>query len=172
MAWCRSGDKPLSEPMIVTLLTHICVTLPQWVKWLNGPMLTYGVAMPHWVMESELYALNGRQQTKSSNELGFIYKIIQGPPVNIRGNHSTAKMNCGRSTCINNARLFPCLLWYMQGANTGTGTSVQCIHLTDTVKQLHPTTALFIFCHAAIFNNNDVLNQTLANFKYTVITCV
>ena len=31
MAWCRSGDKPLSEPMLVTLLTHICVTRPQWV---------------------------------------------------------------------------------------------------------------------------------------------
>ena len=32
MAWCRPGDKPLSEPMMVRLLTHICVTRPQWVK--------------------------------------------------------------------------------------------------------------------------------------------
>ena len=32
MAWRRSGDKPLSEPMLVSLLTHICVTRPQWVK--------------------------------------------------------------------------------------------------------------------------------------------
>ena len=32
MAWCRSGDKPLSEPMMVSLLTHICVTRPQWVN--------------------------------------------------------------------------------------------------------------------------------------------
>ena len=29
MAWCRSSDKPLSEPMMVSLPTHICVTLPQ-----------------------------------------------------------------------------------------------------------------------------------------------
>ena len=29
MAWCRSGDKPSSEPMMVSLLTHICVTRPQ-----------------------------------------------------------------------------------------------------------------------------------------------
>ena len=29
MAWRRPGDKPLSEPMIVRLLTHICVTRPQ-----------------------------------------------------------------------------------------------------------------------------------------------
>ena len=32
MAWRRSGDKPLSEPMMVSLPTHICVTRPQWVK--------------------------------------------------------------------------------------------------------------------------------------------
>ena len=32
MAWRRSGDKPLSEPMMVSLPTHICVTRPQWNK--------------------------------------------------------------------------------------------------------------------------------------------
>ena len=32
MAWRRPGDKPLSEPMMVSLLTHICVTRPQWVN--------------------------------------------------------------------------------------------------------------------------------------------
>ena len=44
MAWGRPGDMPLSEPMMVCLLTHICVTRPQWVKpklygsfwWFNG----------------------------------------------------------------------------------------------------------------------------------------
>ena len=30
MAWRRPGDKALSEPMIVSLPTHICVTRPQW----------------------------------------------------------------------------------------------------------------------------------------------
>ena len=33
MAWRRPGDEPLSEPMAVSLLTHICITRPQWVKW-------------------------------------------------------------------------------------------------------------------------------------------
>ena len=33
MAWCRPGDKPLSEPMMFNLLTHRCVTRPQWIKW-------------------------------------------------------------------------------------------------------------------------------------------
>ena len=32
MAWRRPGDKPLSEPMMVSFPTHICVTRPQWVN--------------------------------------------------------------------------------------------------------------------------------------------
>ena len=32
MAWRRSGDKPLSEPMIVSLPMYIWVTRPLWVK--------------------------------------------------------------------------------------------------------------------------------------------
>ena len=31
MAWCRAGDKPVSESMTVSLLAHICATRPQWV---------------------------------------------------------------------------------------------------------------------------------------------
>ena len=31
MAWHWPGAKPLSEPVMVNLLMHICVTLPQWV---------------------------------------------------------------------------------------------------------------------------------------------
>ena len=38
MAWRRPGDKPLSEPMMVSLLTHICLTRPQWV---NGWILMF-----------------------------------------------------------------------------------------------------------------------------------
>ena len=32
MAWCWPGDKPLSEPMMVRLPTHICITRPQRVN--------------------------------------------------------------------------------------------------------------------------------------------
>ena len=40
MAWRRPGDKPLSKAMMVCLLTHICVTRPQWVngETLNQPL--------------------------------------------------------------------------------------------------------------------------------------
>ena len=46
MAWCRPGDKPLSEPMMVSLLTHICVTGPQWVNltWIWMDMMGVGLA--------------------------------------------------------------------------------------------------------------------------------
>ena len=32
MAWRRPGNKPLSERMMVSLMTHLCVTRPYWVK--------------------------------------------------------------------------------------------------------------------------------------------
>ena len=48
MAWRRPGDKPLSEPMIVSLLTHICVTRPQWVKF-NGLS---------WIVDNEVHGIH------------------------------------------------------------------------------------------------------------------
>ena len=42
MAWCRPGDKSLFELKMVSLLTQICVTWPQWVKWLNRALNAYG----------------------------------------------------------------------------------------------------------------------------------
>ena len=49
MAWHRRGDKPLSDPRMFSLPTHICVTRSQWVNinlitartaatWINGKM--------------------------------------------------------------------------------------------------------------------------------------
>ena len=56
MAWRRSGDKPLSEPMMVSLLTHICVTRPQWVKATVGLGKNSNLLLPD---AGFLYALNG-----------------------------------------------------------------------------------------------------------------
>ena len=36
MAWCQPGDKPLSESMMVSLLTQICITGPKWVNRAKG----------------------------------------------------------------------------------------------------------------------------------------
>ena len=32
LAWQQPGDIPLSEPMMISLLTHICLAQPQWVS--------------------------------------------------------------------------------------------------------------------------------------------
>ena len=51
MAWRRSGNKPLFEPMMVILPTHICVTRPQWVKEpggrFNKKISSYQYRKPH-----------------------------------------------------------------------------------------------------------------------------
>ena len=39
MAWSRPGDKPLSEAVMVSLLTHICATRPRWVNSMMRCML-------------------------------------------------------------------------------------------------------------------------------------
>ena len=41
MAWRWPGDKPLSEPMMVRLPTHICVTRPQELSQLQFPFHFY-----------------------------------------------------------------------------------------------------------------------------------
>ena len=47
MAWRWPGDKPLSQPMMVRLLTHICVIRPQWDNSLllrkNGHSFAYSI---------------------------------------------------------------------------------------------------------------------------------
>ena len=60
MACRRSGDKPISEPMMVSLLTHICVTRPQWVKTPRvcyDPNCRYRVIMPKGTGKITLYQL-------------------------------------------------------------------------------------------------------------------
>ena len=52
MAWCRSGDKPLSEPMMVSywhiyIYIYICVTRPQWFNF--GPRLLL-ISNGRWIL--------------------------------------------------------------------------------------------------------------------------
>ena len=53
MAWRRPGDKLLPEPMVPNLLTHICVTRPQWVRGVKRQLRfvcfnTYSIDLIHW----------------------------------------------------------------------------------------------------------------------------
>ena len=45
MAWRRPGHKPLSEAMMVSLLTHICVTRPQWANCLSPNNITWTIVL-------------------------------------------------------------------------------------------------------------------------------
>ena len=61
MAWRRPGDKPLTEPMVVRLLTHICVTRPQWVnfKTLNFNVFVWSMGLPKYTFTFEKYSDKG-----------------------------------------------------------------------------------------------------------------
>ena len=41
MAWCWPGNNPLCEPMMVSLLPHICITWPQRVKKIIFKYISY-----------------------------------------------------------------------------------------------------------------------------------
>ena len=68
----RPGDKPLSEPMMVCLLTHICVTRPQWVK----PILFLKLHIPnaHRICHSDQFRWRSFY-TQSNNHL--LYSLAQ-----------------------------------------------------------------------------------------------
>ena len=55
MAWRRLGDKSLSEPMIVRLPTHICITRPQWVKQRIPQPGPGQMVVCHWEIRHEIY---------------------------------------------------------------------------------------------------------------------
>ena len=53
MAWRHPGNKPLSEAMLVSLLTHQFVTRPQWVNYFDGLLkqsVDHLLNRPQWVM--------------------------------------------------------------------------------------------------------------------------
>ena len=53
----RSSDKPLSEMMMVILLTHICVTRPQWVNMVRA-LLCFVVVWYLWILPIPLRVIH------------------------------------------------------------------------------------------------------------------
>ena len=68
MAWRRSGDKPLSEPMMVSLLTHICVTLPQWVNIITFDTLNPRIGVRSFFNSSVIF--------RDQNEKGWCFHFL------------------------------------------------------------------------------------------------
>ena len=92
MAWRRPGDKPLSGPMMVSLLTHICITRPQRVniQWtLQVILYKHYDDVTMGAMTSQITSLtsvcstvySGADQSKhqSSASLAFVRGIHRGP---------------------------------------------------------------------------------------------
>ena len=73
MAWRRPGDKPLSQPMMVGLPTHFCVTQPQWV---NRLMLTFQLWEPLEFIDGLIARLWWYLQSISSGDTAVLHKII------------------------------------------------------------------------------------------------
>ena len=82
MAWRHPGDRPLSEPVMVILLTHICVTRPQWVNgWADVAShagdrddLFWG----RWWLTEMLSIWTNEDHT--SNGVSELYNILGGSP--------------------------------------------------------------------------------------------
>ena len=82
MAWRRTGDKPLSEAMLVSSLTHKCVTRLHWVKKrsiekLSFLVLFHGQKTKLLSVDDQNYAKNFRKSPLSFNNL-CVFAIING----------------------------------------------------------------------------------------------
>ena len=84
MAWCQSGDKPLLEPMMVSLLMHICLTRPQWVDsllpvWCQATSWTRADSYPVGLPGTHINLISIKLQQFWFKELHFgdiIYKFL------------------------------------------------------------------------------------------------
>ena len=102
MAWRRSGDKPLSEPMVVRLPTHKCVTRPQWVKDVKMTRITSWDAYDHITrifmapsacITKELFMdIHTQALTTSSN----IFLPDGQPSVNVSSSSHTPRLKISR----------------------------------------------------------------------------
>ena len=83
MAWPYPGDKPLSELMMVSLLTHISVTRPLWVN-----------VLKHW-------GLDKMASIASHLQLYFLMRKLCSARSNCQINNSVSIMTlCWRSHCL------------------------------------------------------------------------
>ena len=79
MAWCWPGDKRLSEPIMIRLPTHICVTRPQWVQvqlW-QGSMALQGTC-PEFILSSNLVKAHSSNNSVSVFRDFFLLEISLG----------------------------------------------------------------------------------------------
>ena len=92
MACFRPGDKPLIEPMMVSLLMHICVTWPQWIKSIYGSLWSRRVTNNTHISRITTVFINilpfYTPKTDTSNWLSLSQpKMMMAPYETIRWSH-------------------------------------------------------------------------------------
>ena len=98
MAWRRPGDKPLSEPVMISLLTHRCVTRPQWVKTIKDPW---------WCLGSFYVSLL----------VGCIHSTPHNlASVNLPGDYSGMSNGNSIPVCVFKSTMLHPSLWYLESA--------------------------------------------------------
>ena len=115
MAWRRPVNKPLSEPMMVSLVTHICVTRPQWVKPkvnLTGTEAIIQFATANDIALTKVDEVVARIQNKLKLQLNLrksylhmiSWQLLSGTPID----HNTMTLNAfwiGGSLCVESISL-------------------------------------------------------------------
>ena len=107
MAWRRPGDKPLSEPMLVFVLRHICVTRPQWVNALEVQSLQTSIniatGQPSWTWFTKDFPIT----PKKLMEISFCSYPSSNKPTSTKfctWHDSSAVMSCAKIWSDKNAK--------------------------------------------------------------------
>ena len=139
MAWRRLGDKPLSEPMMVGLLTHICITRPQWVK----------PSMGSWWGQTEVWLISTTSSAPCIQHTAFNqtrkcmnHSLTLYIPLDQKQNTQTLiecrlHVLCFIQYIPSNRHMFSCFMYLswlgminftyiLQGYFTGTGATIPC----------------------------------------------
>ena len=106
MAWQQPGDKPLSEPMMVNLLMHVCVTLPQWAK-LDSNFLTPSMHVYACMRHA------GQRRGPVLRRANVVWIISMNICAFVPINHHGANNCCLRQQAITWANVDPDLCCYM-----------------------------------------------------------
>ena len=81
MVWHRLGEKPLSEPMMVSLLTHICAIRPQWNNTLRFVQkdrhFTYDIFICIFLNETGIILINFAEDCYEK----FIWQYVRIGPI-------------------------------------------------------------------------------------------
>ena len=88
MAWRRPGDKPLSEPMMVSLLTYICVKPYQWWLWFSDQSGKH-IVLSAFIIESTIY----RYRRDFWNGIFWSVCIIRAAPIRTAKFHLFCYLN-------------------------------------------------------------------------------